>query len=154
VDSDGSARHAREAALELAARALARRDLSRRALDSRLRKAGVAQELSAETVEELAADRLVDDSRLATGRAAVLAERGLGDAAIDARLAADGIDEPERREAVAGLAPEQERARRLVAKLGGGSEKVAAGLYRRGFGPDAIEAALAALDDGSGAELR
>ncbi len=96
----------------------------------------------------------MDDHRLATGRAAVLAGRGLGDAAIDARLAADGIDEPERREAVAGLPPEQERARRLVAKLGGGSEKVAAGLYRRGFGPDAIEAALAVLDDGSGAELR
>jgi SOS response regulatory protein OraA/RecX len=154
VGSVGSSRHPREAALEAAARALARRDLSRRALDSRLRKAGFTPELSAETVEELAAERLVDDRRLACDRAAALAGRGLGDAAIDARLAAEGIDEPERLEAVGKLPPEHERARRLVAKLGGGPEKVAAGLYRRGFGADAIESALATLDDGSGAELR
>jgi SOS response regulatory protein OraA/RecX len=154
MEEHASRHQTRETAIELAVRALGRRDLSRRALEARLQKAGVAAELSAETVEELAAERLVDDRRLAHARAETLAARGLGDAAIDARLEVEGIEARDRLDAVTELPPECERARRLAEKLGGGSERVAAGLYRRGFGPDAIEAALATLDDSSGAELR
>jgi regulatory protein len=155
LESDDAEAQARRTALELAARALARRDLSRGALELRLQRAGIAPEISAATVAELVEERLVDDRRLALARADTLAGRGLGDVAIDRRLAAEGIEGELRREALEELPPEEDRARALAARLserGGG--RVAATLHRRGFGSGAVEAALAALDGESSAELR
>jgi SOS response regulatory protein OraA/RecX len=155
VTSDDIAARPREAARELALRTLARRDLSQRSLERWLERAGVTPEVSAATVAELVEERLVDDRRLARARSASLADRGLGDAAIDARLAAEGIERELRREALGELAPEEDRAATLAGRLAGrGPRRVAATLSRRGFAPGAVETALARLDGDSYAELR
>lgn len=140
-------------ARELALRALARRDLSRAALEARLRAAGVGPEAVAETVGFLVGAGLLDDGRLAGARAASLALRELGNAAINARLAAEGFGEDDRSAALAQLEPEAERARGVARRRAGDPGKLAAALYRRGFGQEAVEAALAALDAADGAEL-
>jgi SOS response regulatory protein OraA/RecX len=144
-----------DSARELALRTLARRDLSRRALERWLERAGVEPEVSVATVAQLVEEHLVDDRRLAHARSATFADRGLGDAAIDARLAAEGIERELRREALGELSPEEERASALAARLSGrGPTRVAAALSRRGFAPGAVEGALARLDGDPGAELR
>jgi SOS response regulatory protein OraA/RecX len=146
---------ARDSARKLALRTLARRDLSRRALERWLERAGVEPEVGVATVAQLVEEHLVDDRRLAHARSASLADRGLGDAAIDARLAAEGIEREWRREALAELSPEEERASVLAGRLAGrGPKRVAAALSRRGFAPGAVERALARLDGDPGAELR
>jgi len=127
--------------LELAARALRSRDRSRRELDERLAKAGVDDEARAETLDTLERVGYVDDARFAGLRAATLAARGYGDEAIRHDLAEHRIAPAVVNEAVAGLEPEVERARRLVARLGR-SRKTAGQLARKGFGQDALEAAL------------
>jgi regulatory protein len=130
----------------VAGRALARRDLSRHELERRLDRARVAEAAAAEVVERLAGAGLVDDARVAAGRAAALAERGWGDAAITARLAGAGLREAVAREAVATIAPEADRARRLVAATPE-PRRAAALLARRGFSAETVEDVLgAALD--------
>ena len=86
---------------------------------------------------------LVDDARLARTRAEALAERGYGDAAIRHRLAQEGLPEELVTGAVAGLAGEAERAARLVERRGTGI-RTARYLAGRGFGEEAVEAALGA----------
>ena len=129
----------------LAGRALARRDLSRGELERRFAGARVGSGAGARTVEALVRAGLVDDARVARTRARALAERGYGDAAISARLAAAGIEEGEARAALAGLEPEDARARRL---LSGERERARAArtLARRGFDPETVEAVLGPLD--------
>ncbi|HYY76984.1 MAG TPA: RecX family transcriptional regulator [Gaiellaceae bacterium] len=133
-------------ALDLAARALRRRDLSRRRLTERLEKHGIAAREREGTLATLAEAGIVDDARAARTRARALAERGLGDAALEARLEADGFPEDLVRAAVSELPPESERARAAAAGAGN-SRKAWAYLTRRGFSTDAIESALGALDE-------
>jgi SOS response regulatory protein OraA/RecX len=132
-------------AMEAAARVLAHRDLARERLGERLLRAGVAAGDRERTLASLERAGVVDDARLAHSRAGVLAARGWGDEAIRARLEAEGIREEERRDALAALAPEPERAVE-VADGEVDRRRAAALLTRRGFSPDSIDAAVGFLD--------
>ena len=128
----------RSGALARATRALAFSDRSRRSLDDRLAAAGVGAEPRREALETLERAGLVDDARFAAGRAAALAERGHGDAAIRFDLERQGLGDERVAEALAGLEPERERALRLVERRGRGP-KTARWLAGRGFEPDIVE---------------
>jgi len=131
----------RTRALATAGRALRRRDHSARSLDARLERAGVPPVERRETVETLQRVGLVDDERFAAARAAALADRGYGDAAIRWDLERRGIAPEAVADAVDSLPPEAERARAVAARRGGGAA-TARLLARRGFGDDAVEAVL------------
>jgi regulatory protein len=131
----------RSGALTRATRALAARDRSRQALERRLGAAGVAAAARAEALDALERAGLVDDARFAAGRAEALAERGWGDEGIRAELEREGIEGEAAATAIAGLEPERERAGRLIS-LRGASPATARYLAGRGFGEDAVEAAL------------
>lgn len=133
-------------ALQRAGRALARRPLSERRLDERLERAGLAADVRRNAVTRLKASGLVDDAKLARGRADSLAGRGWGNSAIAARLAADGFGESAARAAIATLEPEIERAVAVVVNVPD-RRKAWALLARRGFAPDSIETAIGTLDD-------
>ena len=128
----------RSAALARATRALAARDRSRQGLDDRLAAAGVAAEPRREALETLERVGLVDDVRFAAGRAAARVGRGHGDAAIRFDLERQGLADEIVAEALAGLEPERERARRLAERRGRGP-KTARWLAGRGFEPDTVE---------------
>ena len=132
----------RAEALEVAGRALRHRDLSRRRLAERLEGA-VPAAVAAESLATLERAGLVDDRRVALVRAESLAGRGYGDEAIRHRLRAEGVAEEVAEEAVAGLAPECERAGPLIERRGVGP-RTARYLAGRGFGEEAVEAALGA----------
>jgi SOS response regulatory protein OraA/RecX len=127
-------------ALDVASRVLARRDAARAELEQRLERRGVAPAARDEALERLTELGAVDDERFARSRAAQLAERGYGDEAIRADLELRGVAAEALAEALAGVAPEVERARPLIAARGVGS-KTAAFLGRRGFGEDVLELA-------------
>ena len=133
-------------AVTIASRALARRDMSRRRLAARLEHARMVREPRSRALAALTDAGALDDARLARHRAASLAERGWGNAAITARLEEEGIAETEARTAVEALAPEAERALLLVPRFGD-TKKAWAYLARRGFEPDTIDAVLSPLDD-------
>jgi regulatory protein len=126
--------------IDLAAQALRHRDRSRRQIDERLARAGVEDDRRADALDALERIGYVDDARFAGQRAASLAERGYGDEAISALLAADGVSQDLVGEAVGALRPEAKRAAEIVASLGA-SPRTAARLARKGFGEDAVEAA-------------
>jgi regulatory protein len=126
--------------LELAARALRHRDRSRRQIDERLAGAGIADAARADALETLERIGYVDDARFAAHRAETLAGRGYGDEAIRAALETEGVAAELAAEAVAGLDPEPDRARELVARLGA-SPRTLAALLRKGFSEDAVESA-------------
>ena len=126
--------------IDLAARALRHRDRSRSQVDERLARAGVEDDRRADARDALERIGYVDDARFAGQRAASLAERGYGDDAISALLAADGVPPELAGDAVGALRPESERAAEIVASLGA-SPRTAARLARKGFGEDAVEAA-------------
>jgi len=128
----------RSGALARATRALAARDRSRQALDDRLAAAGVAAGPRREALETLERVGLVDDARFAAGRAAALAERGHGDAAIRFDLEQQGLDDELVADALASLEPERERALRLAEQRGRGP-KTARWLAGRGFDPDTVD---------------
>lgn len=134
-------------ALKVAGRALARRDLSKQKLAARLDRAGVARDTAQATVATLTAAGAIDDARVAAARAAHLAERGWGDAAILARLECEGIDLEVASEAVRALPPERERAQALLAP-GHAPRRAAQTLMRRGFAPETLEDLFPALDGG------
>jgi SOS response regulatory protein OraA/RecX len=136
-------RHAE--ALAVAGRTLRRRDLSTHRLAERLENAGVAPAAERSALEALTEARVLDDSRFATARASTLGERGWGDAAIAARLEAEGVPEAEAREALARLASETSRAQTLSEGLD--RMKAWALLARRGFEQETIEAVVGSLDD-------
>ena len=129
-------------ALELATRALARRDFSERGLRERLRRAGVADAEQDEALAALQRAGVIDDPRFAQSRAQALAQRGKGDAAILFDLSRQGLSSETAEEALASLEPERARAERVVAQRGGGLT-TARLLARRGFGDEAVEAAVA-----------
>lgn len=142
-------------ALDAAGRALSYRDLSSRALRAKLAAAGVGESLAEETVARLVGDGLVDDARTAAARARALAGRGYGNRAIDARLEHEGFDRGCRATALGEIESEETRASAIVSGAGGAKlTRLVAGLRRRGFGPDAIESALARVDESGDPELR
>ena len=131
--------------LDVAARALRHRDRSRREVEERLAKAGVDEGRRADALETLERVGYVDDQRFAGARAGALADRGYGDEYIRHELGRQGIDGETAEAAIAGLAPERERAEKLVARLGPGP-KTAGHQARKGFGEDAVEAAVGASE--------
>jgi len=126
--------------IDLAAKALRHRDRSRRQIEERLADAGVEDDRRADALDTLERIGYVDDVRFARHRAEVLSDRGYGDEAIRALLAADGVAREVSGEAVGALRPEAERAAEIVASLGA-SPKTAARLARKGFGEDTVETA-------------
>jgi regulatory protein len=133
----------RAAALQVAARALARRPLSEHELEERLVRRGVAPAARGDVRRTLTSAGYLDDAKVAAGRAALLAERGSGDELIRHDLLGRGISSEAIEEAVAGLAPEAERAREVVRRRGGGAA-TARWLAARGFDQEAVEAAACA----------
>jgi SOS response regulatory protein OraA/RecX len=134
-------------AFDVAACALRYRDLSTAAVGAKLRAAGFDAPAERAAVGRLVEAGLVDDWRLARARARALAERGLGDLAIEERLERDGIDRVHRQAAIAELEPEIERASAVVSKAEPGEpRRVAAKLAGRGFGAESVEAVLLRLD--------
>jgi SOS response regulatory protein OraA/RecX len=132
----------RAEALRIAGRALRSRDLSRRRLAERLART-VPPQAAAESLATLERAGLVDDRRVARGRAEALADRGWGDEAIRHRLRAEAFDDAVVGEAVHALEPERERARRLIDRRGPGP-RTARYLAGHGFGEEAVETALRA----------
>jgi SOS response regulatory protein OraA/RecX len=128
-------------ALEIAARALRHRDRSRATLRARLAGAGIAPWACEQALDTLVRAGVVDDERFARTRAEALARRGSGDALIRADLLASGVSVSAATRAIDELDSERERAIRLAAARGA-STATARWLARRGFGDDAIEAAL------------
>jgi SOS response regulatory protein OraA/RecX len=124
----------RAEALGVAVRALRHRDLSRRRLEERLASRGAGAAAQADAIATLEQAGLVDDARVGEARAQALAARGYGDAAIRAALEAEGLPG----EAVERLEPELERARRVMARRGGGSTTLRR-LAARGFDPAILE---------------
>lgn len=135
----------RSEALALAGRALSRADLTERRLEARLRRRRVPPALATAAVATFAEAGFVDDGRLARRRARTLADRGWGDAAIEARLAHAGVPGIEARAAVAELEPESERAGAL-AGAAGDPGKAWALLARRGFAEETIATVVGPLD--------
>jgi SOS response regulatory protein OraA/RecX len=130
----------RSEAVSVAGRALRYRDLSAARLEQRLERARVAPAPRDEALAALARAGLVDDERFAHGRAAALAARGLGDAAIRYDLERERVGAELIESALAELRPETERAEWIVAARGRGPA-TARFLARRGFCEDAVEAA-------------
>jgi regulatory protein len=124
-----------------ALRALRHRDLATAELDAQLERAGFSEAERETTVGRLADVGLVDDARLGVARAETLAARGQGDAAIRWDLERRGLGPEDVEAALARLEPEHERACRIVAERGSGPA-TARFLARRGFGEDALAAAL------------
>jgi regulatory protein len=135
----------RERALGTAIRSLRARPLSEQRLRERLQSRGVRPDAEEAAVATLAGAGFVDDARLARGRALALAETGWGDAAIEARLAGEGLPEPMVAEAVAELEPEGQRAARIAGALP--ARKAWSLLQRRGFELETVETVLGALDE-------
>jgi regulatory protein len=127
--------------IEIAARALQHRDRSRRDLEDRLARAGIDEERRNDALESLERVGYVDDERFAGARAEALAKRGYGDDWIRLELAEHGVAAEAVAEAIGALVPERERAAALVERLGS-TPKTGAQLARKGFGQDALEAAL------------
>jgi regulatory protein len=127
--------------IEIAARALQHRDRSRRDLEERLARAGIDEDRRTDALETLERVGYVDDARFAGARAEALAGRGYGDEWIRLDLAEHGVGAEAVTEAIGALEPEAERAAMLVERLGR-SPKTGAQLARKGFGEDALEAAL------------
>ena len=121
----------REQALTDAVRVLRYRDVSRRRLDERLRRRGTRDAAREDALEALERAGLIDDARVAAGRAASLAGRGYGDAAIRFALEGEGLAADLIEDALAGLEPERERAQRLLA--GGVDPKALRRLAGKGF---------------------
>jgi SOS response regulatory protein OraA/RecX len=131
----------RAEALGTAVSALRRRDLPRARLEQRLAQRGIGGAPAAEALETLERAGYVDDQRVAHGRAAALAERGLGDEAIRWDLERQGLDEALATAALAALEPEAARARRIATKRGR-TASVARSLARKGFSQESLEAAF------------
>jgi len=128
----------RAEALGVAVRALRHRDLSRRRLEERLERHGTRADAGAEALAALERAGLVDDARVAAGRAQALAERGYGDAAIRAALEREGLAAELVTEALATLEPEAARAGRLLERRGAGARTLR-WLAARGFEASTLE---------------
>jgi regulatory protein len=124
--------------------ALRHRDRSEAELERRLASKGFVDEEREHALETLRRTGLVDDRRFAESRAAALAARGAGDALIRHDLGAAGVGADEVEEALAGIAPEQERARAVVERRGPGP-KTRRYLGAKGFSEETVSALSDAL---------
>ena len=131
----------RSKALDAAGRALSHRDRSVAGLTAQLERRGIAPEARAGAVETMARLGYVDDDRFAESRAASLAARGYGDAAIRFDLETQGLGDEQITAAVDALEPEIERARAIVG-ISGATLKTARRLGAKGFSDEAIESAV------------
>jgi regulatory protein len=127
-------------ALDLAARALAHRDLSTVELRERLERRGIGAEQQDRALATLERAGVLDDARFACSRAAALAARGYGNAAIEADLERRGIDPALRSAALERLESEPERARAVLERRGAGA-RTTRYLLSRGFDREAAETA-------------
>jgi SOS response regulatory protein OraA/RecX len=134
-------------ALAAAGRVLHRRDVSRSGLDERLERAGIRAIPRERAITALAEAGAIDDRRFAERRALSLADRGWGDEAIRIRLESEGLDTEDVQAALAALAPETERAARVVARTRD-PRKAWSLLARRGFDPETVAETVAPLDEG------
>jgi regulatory protein len=130
-------------ALGAAARALRYRDLTAEELRRRLERRGIRPSDRREALAALERAGVVDDVRYARSRAERLAER-YGDLAVRDDLERHGVAPELAAAAVAALEPEGERACRLAARRGA-NLRTARELLRRGFGEEAIAAAVPVL---------
>jgi SOS response regulatory protein OraA/RecX len=128
----------RAEALGIALRALRHRDLSRSRLEERLSRRGARTEAQEDALAALEQAGLVDDGRVASGRAEALAARGYGDAAIRFKLEGEGLAAELVAEALAGLEPEAARAGKLLDQRGRGPASVR-WLASRGFDAGTLE---------------
>jgi SOS response regulatory protein OraA/RecX len=103
----------------------------------------VAPAVAKESLAVLKDAGVVDDRRFAANRAEALAGRGYGDAGIRHDLERQGIAGDLAAEVLTDLEPELDRARRIVDRRGPGA-RTARYLAARGFGEEALEAALGA----------
>ena len=142
----------RSEALTAGSRVLARRDHSEQAVRDALERRGIREPDRDEAVATLRRQGALDDERFAHARAAALAERGLGDAAIAFRLGRDGIAPESLEAALAALEPERDRAVRIVARRGA-TARTARWLAARRFEQDSIEAAIEGIADDERLEL-
>jgi SOS response regulatory protein OraA/RecX len=120
--------------------------MSRRRLELRLADRGATAEARAAALETLERAGVVDDARVAGGRARSLADRGYGDAAIRAALEGEGIAEEHVAEAVASLEDEALRARSWLARRGA-EPRTLRWLASKGFDPDVLADAGAFADE-------
>ncbi|MDX6426811.1 MAG: regulatory protein [Gaiellaceae bacterium] len=127
--------------IEIAARALRHRDRSRREIEERLARAGIDDDRRTDALDTLERVGYVDDGRFAGARAEALANRGYGDEWIRHDLGEHGVAAEAIAEAIGALVPESDRAASLVERLGR-TPKTGAQLTRKGFGEDAVAAAL------------
>jgi SOS response regulatory protein OraA/RecX len=141
-------RHAK--ALDVATRALHARDLTVDRLDERLAQRGVAPAERRQLLDALKRTGAVDDRRFALRRSEILADRGLGDAAIRDDLARRGTPPELVEEALGALEPETVRAAEVAQRLGGGA-RAARALARKGFREESIERALPEIVAAEGA---
>lgn len=136
----------RSRALDVALRTLRHRDVSRARLDARLGDRGAGPAARADALEALESAGLIDDARVAAGRASALAARGYGDAAIRFALEGEGLGPELVAEALAALEPEAERARALVARRGEGPKAIR-WLAARGFEAATLEDLVAGAEN-------
>ena len=129
-------------AVEAALRSLRHRDRSVAQIDGQLASRGISEDDRADALATLARTGLVDDRRFAERRAEQLAERGAGDAFIRHDLQGAGVDSDLVEAALSGVAPEYERAERIVERRGSGS-KTARYLAAKGFSHDTVHAVVA-----------
>ena len=142
----------RSEAVAAGARVLARRDHSEQAVRDALERKGIREPEREEAVAALRRNGALDDERFTHARAAALAGRGLGDAAITFRLRRDGIEHELLEPALAALEPERDRAVGLAASRGA-TARTAGWLAARGFAPESIEAAIGGIADDERLEL-
>ncbi|MBA3364905.1 MAG: RecX family transcriptional regulator [Actinobacteria bacterium] len=129
-------------AITTASRALRPRDLSTRRLTQKLEQARVPPAVLADSVRTLTQVGFLNDERMASNRARILAERNLSDAAIRHDLEEHQALDPVLVETILeSLEPEIERAARIVASREDGAA-AARYLARRGFSEETIEAVL------------
>ena len=137
----------RAKAVSRAERALGRRERSRSELEARLDRAGVPAATRRDTLDAFERSGLLDDTRAARSRAAELARRGYGDAAIRADLLDRGIGADAAADALVALESESERARHLLARNGAGPRELRR-LVARGFEQETVlELASFAAED-------
>jgi SOS response regulatory protein OraA/RecX len=128
----------RARALSQATRTLAASARSRGELEQRLARAGHGGAAREDALESLGRAGLVDDARLAEGRAAALARRGYGDAAIRADLRRRRIPDETVVEAIAAIEPELTRLALLVAGQDV-TPSLLRRLARRGFSHETLD---------------
>jgi SOS response regulatory protein OraA/RecX len=127
---------------------LRHRDRSVAQIDHALDERGIEPDTREAALEVLRRTGLLDDARFAEHRAAVLADRGAGDAFIRHDLDVAGIGDDVVEHALGTLQGEHERASRLVERRGA-SPKTARYLAGKGFSNDVVHAVIARAADES-----